>query len=404
MSHLRFGSFTLDVHNRLLLRQSEPIALGPKVVETLIALAENAGVLVTKSDLMERLWPKQFVQEANLTQSIYRLRKELARGGLSNAIETMPCRGYRFVAPVEICADAAQAPVSMIEVALPRHARWFAALATMLFLIVPFLRPSTGAFALLSPESRRLYLLGRYHWNLRSDRSQIKESFGYFRRVTRRDPSNPLGYAGLADSYIAVVDNDCGWQLAQCRGAAGLAIANAKRAVELGPYSAEAHTSYAMTLATLSRNYTRSDIEFEWALQLDDHYALAHYWYGNSLLVRGRLAAAAIQYQRAIELEPTSPGAYAWFAEDKYLSGQYQLAVEYARESLAIAPRWRLSWIVLGLAHERLGEPSAAVAAFEHLPDGMRNALARELYTRSDDARQARVHRPNVKRFHLLRA
>jgi tetratricopeptide (TPR) repeat protein len=149
-----------------------------------------------------------------------------------------------------------------------------------------------------------------------------------------------------------------------------------------------------MTLATLSQNYTRSDAEFERAIQLNDRYALAHYWYGNSLLLRGRLTAAAIQYKRAVELEPASPGVYAWFAEDEYLSGQYRLAVEYAGEAVAIAPRWRLSWIVLGLTRERLGESAGAIAAFSHLPSGMRSALAGELYARADGAREMRLHRP----------
>src|SRR5947209_7931790 len=92
-SMLRFGPFTLDVRARLLSRGGTPVALGPNVIETLAALAERPGELVTKDELMERLCPNQFVAEGNLTQNVYRLRRVLAAGGLDEAIETLACRG-----------------------------------------------------------------------------------------------------------------------------------------------------------------------------------------------------------------------------------------------------------------------------------------------------------------------
>src|SRR5476651_80199 len=97
----RFGEFILDTQKRLLTKNGLPVALGPKVIETLTVLVENAGTLVTKDALMERLWPDRCVEEGNLTQNIYRLRQELGAAGLRDSIETMACRGYRFVAPVE---------------------------------------------------------------------------------------------------------------------------------------------------------------------------------------------------------------------------------------------------------------------------------------------------------------
>lgn len=379
MSHVRFGSFTLDTRKRLLFRDGKSIALGPRVVDTLIALIENAGALVTKSDLMERVWPNQYVQEASLTQNVYRLRKVLARGGLSGAIETMPWRGYRFTASIATLHMEAR-PTSATS---PGRARWFAGFAALLLTIAPLSRPSTGAFAALSPESRRLYALGRYHWNQRFDRAQIAKSLEYFHTVVKRDPGNPLGYAGLTDAYLAVVDSYCPLLPTNCRGAAKLAFANARRAVELGPRSAEARTSYAMTLYMLSRDYAASDAQFKFAIALNDEYALAHYWYGISLAARSMWAPAATQYRKAIELEPASPGVYAWFALDQYSSGRYRSAIASAREAVAITPHWRLSWIVLGLAHEQLGEPQAAIAAFAHLPPDIREAMTAELHAKN---------------------
>jgi TolB-like protein/DNA-binding winged helix-turn-helix (wHTH) protein len=96
-----FGPFRLDPEERLLLRDGRPVPLAPKVTETLLLLIQNAGHLVDKDELMKRVWPDAFVEEGNLNKNIFLLRKVLGQwnGGLEY-IETVPKRGYRFVAPV----------------------------------------------------------------------------------------------------------------------------------------------------------------------------------------------------------------------------------------------------------------------------------------------------------------
>jgi len=91
-----FGPFSVDTVNRQLLRDGEVVPLKAKAVETLLLLIESRGDVVEKDDLMHALWPDSFVEEANLTQNIYTLRKAL--GG--DYIETIPRRGYRFAAEV----------------------------------------------------------------------------------------------------------------------------------------------------------------------------------------------------------------------------------------------------------------------------------------------------------------
>jgi TolB-like protein/DNA-binding winged helix-turn-helix (wHTH) protein len=102
VKHLyEFGPFQLDPAERLLLRASERLDLPPKVYDVLVVLVESQGRLLEKTDLMDRVWPGTAVEENNLTQAIYQLRKIL-QDGESGAryIETVPKRGYRFVAPV----------------------------------------------------------------------------------------------------------------------------------------------------------------------------------------------------------------------------------------------------------------------------------------------------------------
>jgi len=94
-----FGRFRLNVAERVLLREGEFVPLTPKVFDILLVLVESSGQVVAKDDLMKRVWPNTFVEEGNLTQNISLLRKALGEtpGGVQ-FIETVPRRGYRFVA------------------------------------------------------------------------------------------------------------------------------------------------------------------------------------------------------------------------------------------------------------------------------------------------------------------
>lgn len=101
-----FGPFVLDGAERLLRRGDEVVALTPKVFETLLVLVENHGRVVTKNVLMETLWPDVFVEESSLTQNISLLRKALGNGQSDQVyVETIPKRGYRFVAAVTEVKD-----------------------------------------------------------------------------------------------------------------------------------------------------------------------------------------------------------------------------------------------------------------------------------------------------------
>lgn len=96
-----FGRFRLKSDERLLLRGDEPVSLTPKAFDILITLLENDGRIVNKDDLMKRVWPNTYVEEGNLTQNVSLLRKALGESANGpQFIETVPRRGYRFVAPV----------------------------------------------------------------------------------------------------------------------------------------------------------------------------------------------------------------------------------------------------------------------------------------------------------------
>lgn len=96
-----FGRFRLKATERVLLREDDLVPLTPKVFDILLTLVENQGQVVEKDDLMKRVWPNTFVEEGNLTQNVSLLRKALGESsGGAQFIETVPRRGYRFVASV----------------------------------------------------------------------------------------------------------------------------------------------------------------------------------------------------------------------------------------------------------------------------------------------------------------
>jgi len=107
-----FGPYRLDPGKRLLLRDNQPIPLQLKAFETLLVLVRNSQQVVLKDDLMKSVWPDTFVEESNLTQHIFVLRKVLGQAaGEQNYIVTIPGRGYRFAAKVSIVSEAASQAV-----------------------------------------------------------------------------------------------------------------------------------------------------------------------------------------------------------------------------------------------------------------------------------------------------
>lgn len=106
----QFGEFELKVSARLLSRSGKPVPLGSKAFEVLTCLVVNAGEVVTKDELLKTVWPESFVEEGNLSQHIFALRKAL--GDRSAYIVTIPGRGYQFTEPVRQVAETPPAPLA----------------------------------------------------------------------------------------------------------------------------------------------------------------------------------------------------------------------------------------------------------------------------------------------------
>lgn len=113
---LAFDEYQIDVAERVLKRGGELVPLTQKSFEILLLLVERQGSIVSKEELLETIWPDTFVEESNLAQNIYTLRKALGprpEGADGESyIATVPRRGYRFAAPVQELIQEPKAAVS----------------------------------------------------------------------------------------------------------------------------------------------------------------------------------------------------------------------------------------------------------------------------------------------------
>jgi DNA-binding winged helix-turn-helix (wHTH) protein len=101
-----FGAFRLDAAERVLWHGEEMLALPSKVFDTLWMLVTREGRVVSKSELMDAVWADAFVEESNLSQNIYTLRRTLGVDEQGRQfIETVPRRGYRFAVPVKLIGE-----------------------------------------------------------------------------------------------------------------------------------------------------------------------------------------------------------------------------------------------------------------------------------------------------------
>jgi DNA-binding winged helix-turn-helix (wHTH) protein/Flp pilus assembly protein TadD len=362
MSTYEFGSFRLDVERLLLLHRGEAVPLGPKVVETLLALIEHPGEVLPKNQLIDRIWPEGYVEEANLAQNIYVLRKTLRSLASLDAIETVPRRGYRFSAQVRQIERPPAAP----KVASRR--RWLGASAAAAFALVAVLFVSLGAVhrsssAGLSAEGARTYEIGRYYWNLRT-RVGLERSLDYFAQVIRTDPRDARGYAALADANAIMGNYQYGTQ--KPRVYFERARSYAQLALGLDPNSSEAHAALGLIDMDGGKSLNTAIHELQRAIALDPANGPAHEWYGVALIQQGDLRSAFAQLQVAGALDPLSVSTSAWLGNAAYLDRHFGEAIAYSRQALDLAPQRIDVLNTIGKAYEAEGNFSRAIDAYNH--------------------------------------
>ncbi len=115
----KFDEFRLDAQNRVLRRGRTAVSLTPKAFDVLLLLIQNAGRIVTKDELMKTVWPNSFVEESNLTQTIFMVRKALDETADRRYVLNVQGQGYRFLVPVTETANGGAGIEAQIEGPVP---------------------------------------------------------------------------------------------------------------------------------------------------------------------------------------------------------------------------------------------------------------------------------------------
>ena len=185
-------------------------------------------------------------------------------------------------------------------------------------------------------QAYQSYLLGRFHWNLRSS-SDLFLAVEHFDRAIRRDPDFALAHAGLADAYVVLGD----YRDLNPADAYGRAREAVDTALRLDPALAEAHTTRAWLSVALERDWAAAERSFARALDLNPGYATAHQWQGEFLAALGQFDEAFAAMSRARDLDPLAPMPQAIHGWTAYLAGHFDDAIRLCEGVLARDPNFR---------------------------------------------------------------
>jgi TolB-like protein/DNA-binding winged helix-turn-helix (wHTH) protein len=240
----------------------------------------------------------------------------------------------------------------------------------------------------VNPQAHDDYLRGRY---LCSDdtREGWDKAIPYFRRAIQEAPDDPLGYAGLAECYsILAWAGDMNANDLSPKDSLPFARDAALKALQLDPNLAEAHSALGKIRMVLEWDWTGAESEFKRAIELNPSYAAAHTWYAHYLVAVGRFEEGVSEARRALELDPFSQFTRDFAEWACYLARRYDLAFEQSRKSVEIAPDFPWPHYDLGQAYEQTGRPDEAIQEYlksEELFGMTRDRLAelRKAYQRS---------------------
>ena len=226
------------------------------------------------------------------------------------------------------------------------------------------------------PEAYHLYLRGRYFWNQMTEEA-LKRAVGIFENSIARDQGYAMAYTGIADSYLVLGSWAAGAM--PPREAYPKAASAARRALELDPSLAEAHTSMAAVVKVFDWNWAEAEKGFRRAIELDPSYATAHQWYAMYLSAMGRLPEALQEVALAHGLAPLSHIISRDLGRVYVFAGQHREAIQQLEQTLELEPNFVPALFFLGTAfamEKRYDEALAVLHRAADLSGGKPHLLA----------------------------
>lgn len=212
----------------------------------------------------------------------------------------------------------------------------------------------------VDPEAYELYLKGRYFWNKRTEEG-LKKGLEYFQQGVAKDPGDPRGHAGVADSYLMLAE----YGALPADEAVPRAKAAALRALELDDSRAEAHASLASLKEDYDWDWAGAEKEFKRSLELNPSYATSHQWYAEFLAEEGRFDEAVDEITRARSLDPLSLIVNTVVGEIFYESRQNDKAMQQLRRTLELDPNFREAHRFLGETYLQMSKHDEAIGELQ---------------------------------------
>ena len=335
-----FGNFRFDAKRLHLEYDQQAVNLPPKSLQTLKVLLEKQGETVTRENLLEKVWAESFVEDANLTVAVSNLRKTLSDIDASETyIQTIPRRGYRFVADTIEIDEIIDAPIvighhAVEQFTVERDVRkhfsraWIAVGLLGLMAVTAFgiwfgkERASQIPIANVSTAAEA-YTKGHALLQKR----MVCESLPYFRAAVSIDDRFVNAYADLA-AATAMCD---------ITPEADSTIA---KALALAPDSSEVQASDGFIKMFRHWDWDGAETALRRSVDIDPNSAKSHHWLGVCLSIRGQLREAVGEMLRAIEIEPDSPLYHADLGQVYYFDRRYDVAVSECQKALEIDPEF----------------------------------------------------------------
>jgi DNA-binding winged helix-turn-helix (wHTH) protein len=295
-----FDEFTLDVRERRLLRGAEVVRVSPKAYDVLVALVQQRGRLVTKDELLKRIWPESFVEEGGLTVHMSALRKALGEDARRPIyIETVAGSGYRFIAAVRFDSED-EKPFASSAVARPVE----------------------------------LYeLVGRGRSHLLSDSFlELPAAVDAFRSAIEIDPP---AHAGLARARCVLAASHA----VPHQEAFTEAKASALRALAMDSASADAQVALGTVLFLSEWDWTAAERSLQRALEINPDHTEALLQYGSLQEALGRLDDGLRCKQQALAHDPRSPGVLVQIAISYWHQRRYEDALVWAQRAIDVNPK-----------------------------------------------------------------
>jgi non-specific serine/threonine protein kinase len=209
-------------------------------------------------------------------------------------------------------------------------------------------------------EAFEAYLRGRHYWGKRTD-ADIQRAVGCFREAIDADPAFAAAYAALADSYNQFATVRIGRSPVENRA---LAVAAARRAIEIDEESAEAHA--ALGFANLYNwNWEAAEVELRRALELNPSYASARVWHATNLAIRRRFDEAIREVEQARDLDPLSVITQTQVGWIYKFAGRNEEAIREYRKALSADPNFGWALWQLGESYINLGRFQEAIDVLE---------------------------------------